>query len=61
MLRRTWLSSHRWRCPYIRHNYTKHEDRLVNGGLPFGKDDGLYREIKSEANDAVDKFLRRHR
>ena len=46
---------------YIRHNYTKYEDRLLDFEFPLERDDYLYREIKSEAEEAVDKFLDRHR
>jgi hypothetical protein len=46
---------------YIRHNYTKYEDRLLNFGVPLEPDDYLYREIKAEAEEAVDEFLDRHR
>jgi hypothetical protein len=46
---------------YIRHNYTKYEDRLLDFGFPLESDDYLYREIKSETDEAVDKFLSSHR
>jgi len=46
---------------YIRHNYTKYEDRLLNFEFPLEPSDDLYREIKSEAEEAVDKFLNSHR
>lgn len=46
---------------YIRHNYTKYEDRLLDFEFPLEPGDYLYREIKSEADDAVDKFLNSHR
>lgn len=46
---------------YIRHDYTKYEDRLLGFEFPLELGDYLYREIKSEADDAVDKFLSRHR
>ncbi|MFW0859078.1 MAG: DUF2293 domain-containing protein [Dehalococcoidia bacterium] len=46
---------------YIRHNYTKYEDRLLNSEFPLESGDYLcYRGIKSEANEAVDKFLSHH-
>lgn len=46
---------------YIRHNYTKYEDQLLDFGFPLEPGDYLYREIKSEADEAVDKFLNSHR
>lgn len=46
---------------YIRHNYTKYEDRLLDSESPLETDEYLYREIKSEANEEVDKFLNNHR
>ena len=46
---------------YIRHNYTKYEDRLLDSEFPLERGDYLYREIKFEADEAVDKFLNRHR
>jgi hypothetical protein len=46
---------------YIRHTYTKYEDRLLDFGFPLEPGDYLYREIKSEADEAVDKFLDSHR
>ncbi|MBT9162163.1 MAG: hypothetical protein DDT27_00707 [Dehalococcoidia bacterium] len=46
---------------YIRNNYTKYEDRLLNSEFPLESGDYLcYRGIKSEANEAVDKFLSHH-
>lgn len=46
---------------YIRHKYTKYEDELVSFEFPLESDDYLYQEIKTDANEAVDEFLRRHR
>ena len=46
---------------YVRHNYTKYEDRLLSFEFPLEPGDYSYREIKSEADKAVDKFLTRHR
>lgn len=46
---------------YIRHNYTKYEDRLLDFEFPLERGDYLYREIKSEADEAVDEFLDHHR
>ena len=46
---------------YIRHNYTKYEDQLLDFEFPLEPGDYLYREIKSEADKAVDRFLFRHR
>jgi len=46
---------------HIRHNYTKYDDRLLNSEFPLEPGDSVYREIKSEADEAVDKFLSRHR
>jgi hypothetical protein len=46
---------------YIRHKYTKYEDQLLDFGFPLEPGDYLYREIKSEADEAVDKFLTSHR
>ena len=45
---------------YIRHNYTKYEDRLLDFEFPLEPDDYLYREVKSEAEEAVNEFLSRH-
>ncbi|MBI4331677.1 MAG: DUF2293 domain-containing protein [Chloroflexi bacterium] len=45
---------------YIRHHYTKYEDRL-DAHFSLDRDHYLYREIKSGANDAVDQFLHCHR
>lgn len=45
---------------YVRHNYTKYEDLLLSFEFPLEPGDYLYREIKSEADEAVDKFLSRH-
>jgi len=46
---------------HIRHNYTKYEDQLLGFEFPLEPDDDLYREVKSEAQEAVDEFLDRHR
>ena len=46
---------------YIRHNYTKYEDQLLDFEFPLEPGDYLYQEIKSEAVEAVDKFLELHR
>jgi len=46
---------------YIRHSYTKYEDRLFDFEFPLESGDYLYREIKSEADEAVDKFVNSHR
>lgn len=46
---------------HIRHNHTKYEDRLFSFGFPVESDDYLYREVKAEAQEAVDEFLTRHR
>lgn len=46
---------------HIRHNYTVYEDQLLGFDFPLEPDDYLYREIKSEAQEAVDEFLYRHR
>ena len=45
---------------YIRHNYTKYEDKLLDSEFPPERGDYLYREIKSEADEAVDEFLDCH-
>ena len=46
---------------YIRHNYTKYEDQLLDFEFPLELGDYLYQEIKSEAVEAVDNFLEIHR
>lgn len=46
---------------HIRHNYTQYEEQLRDFGFPLNPSDYLYRETKSEANEAVDKFLDNHR
>jgi len=46
---------------YIRHNYTKYENQLLDFEFLLEPGDYLYREIKSEADEAVDKFLNSHR
>lgn len=46
---------------YIRHHYTKYEDQLLNFEVLLQPGDYLYREIRSEAEDAVDSFLTRYR
>jgi hypothetical protein len=42
---------------YIRHNYTPYEDQLLEFGFDLEPGDFLYREVKSEAQEAVDEFL----
>ena len=42
----------------IRHRYTTYEDRLA---AEVWDDEYLYREVKAEAQAAVDEFLRQHR
>jgi len=46
---------------YIRHNYTKYEDQLLDFEFPLEPGDYLYREIKSEADEAVEEFSNSHR
>ena len=46
---------------YIRHNYTKYEHRLLGLGFPLRPGDYLYREARAETEEAVDRFLTRHR
>jgi hypothetical protein len=46
---------------YIRHNYTKYESQFLDFGSPLEPNDYLYKEIKSEADEAVEKFLDSHR
>ena len=46
---------------YIRHNYTDYEDRLRDSEFPLERNDYLYREIKSEAHEAVDEFIDHYR
>ncbi len=46
---------------HIRHNYTKYEDQLLGFDFSLEPGDYLYREVKSEAQEAVDEFLDRHR
>lgn len=38
---------------YIRHNYTKYEDRLLGLEYPLERGDYTYREIKSDAEEAI--------
>ncbi|MCK5559372.1 MAG: DUF2293 domain-containing protein [Thermoplasmata archaeon] len=46
---------------YIRHRYTKYEDKLSDSGslskLPYN----LYREVKAEAKEEIDNFFKRYR
>jgi hypothetical protein len=46
---------------HIRHNYTKYEEQLLGFDFPLEPGDSLYQEVKSEAQEAVDEFLDRHR
>ena len=46
---------------YIRHNYTAYEDQLLEFGFDLEAGDFLYREVRSEAQEAVDEFLSHHR
>ena len=46
---------------HIRHNYTPYEGQLLEFGFDLEPGDFIYREVKSEAQEAVDKFLSRHR
>ncbi len=46
---------------YIRHNHTAYEERLDDPRVPLEPSDFLYREIKAEAQQAVDAFLSQHR
>ena len=46
---------------YIRHNYTNYENQLLNFEFLLEPGDYLYREIKSETDEAVNKFLSHHR
>ena len=45
---------------YIRHQYTKYEDRLLENGL-FDLDRETHNYLKSEAHEDVDEFLQKHR
>jgi hypothetical protein len=46
----------------IRHRHTSYEDDLFDASMDDPWDEGFwYREIKAEAQRAVDNFLRRHR
>ena len=46
----------------VRHRHTSYEDDLFDASLEDPWDEDLwYREIKSEAQSAVDDFLARHR
>ncbi len=46
----------------IRHRHTSYEDDLFDASMDDPWDEGFwYREIKAEAQRAVDDFLRRHR
>ncbi len=45
---------------HIRHKYTKYEDRLIREGL-FDIDKEIHRSIRADAQEDVDRFLRRHR
>ena len=44
---------------YIRHTYTSYESRL-SGFMACCAED-VYREVKAEANEDVDRFLTKHR
>lgn len=46
---------------HIRHRYTRYEEQLPVSDFPLAPDDYLYREARSEAQEAVDEFLDRHR
>lgn len=46
---------------YIRHNFTPYEDQLLEFGFDLEPGDFLYREVKSESQEAVDEFLSHHR
>lgn len=45
---------------YIRHRYTKYEDRLAREGL-FDVGREVHRDIRSDAQEEVDEFLEKHR
>jgi hypothetical protein len=46
---------------YIRHRHTPYEENLDQLWNEDGSDDGAYRDVKAEAHEAVDDFLRKHR
>lgn len=46
---------------YIRHNHTRYEDKLMDFEFPLKPGDYMYREIRSDADEAVAKFLAKHR
>jgi hypothetical protein len=46
---------------HIRHGYTRYHDNLETLPLEDWTEDDLYRQIKGEANEAVDQFLAEHR
>jgi hypothetical protein len=46
---------------HIRHGYTSYHDDLDSLPLEDWSEDDLYRQIKGEANEAVDLFLQEHR
>jgi hypothetical protein len=46
---------------HIRHNYTEYEDQLLGFDFSLEPGDYLYRQVKGEAQEAVDEFLDRHR
>lgn len=45
---------------YIRHHYTKYEDRLLESGL-VELDSFAHRDIREQAHEEVDEFLEKHR
>ncbi|MDP2950433.1 MAG: DUF2293 domain-containing protein [Chloroflexota bacterium] len=45
---------------YIRHNYTRYEERMAREGL-FEVDSFVHHTIKEQAQEEVDQFLERHR
>lgn len=46
---------------HIRHGYTSYHDDLDVLPLECWSEDDLYRQIKGDANEAVDRFLEEHR
>lgn len=51
----------RFRPNPIRHRYTRYEHALDKLPVDAWDEDGLYREIKGRAHEAVDDFLDQHR
>jgi hypothetical protein len=46
---------------HIRHNYTNYDERLAESVIALDEGDFAYRQIRAEAQSAVDEFLDEHR